>query len=87
MIPTALRTTLQTYNRGTSLTTASFWKSFIEACFDGAVCFTLVYFSAVPGGRDQTDALWGIGKTSFLCLLGAVTVEVCLIARFWTRQG
>lgn len=68
-----------------SLTTAAFWKAgVLLAIVHGAFCFFVPYYSiATSGNHDITD-VYSLGKIAFVALLGTVTLEVALIARYWT---
>ncbi|GMH33103.1 hypothetical protein BSKO_00937 [Bryopsis sp. KO-2023] len=75
----------QLYNRSTSLSTETFWRTgVIQGMVDAAFCFFIPYFSASVRGDNSTHGLWSVGKTIYISMLGVVTLEVCLVARYWT---
>lgn len=77
----------QMYNRSTSLATSTFWRTgILHGCFDAAVCFFIPYIAMATSfnGQDTNYGLWAVGKTIFVSLLGAVTLEAVLVARYWT---
>ncbi|KDD73748.1 hypothetical protein H632_c1873p0, partial [Helicosporidium sp. ATCC 50920] len=77
----------QLYDKRTSqsLTTLSFWKTgVLVAIFDGAVCFFVPYFAVATSGDHNITDVYSIGKIAFVALLGTVTLEVALVARYWT---
>ena len=51
---------------------------------DAAVCFFIPYFAASPMGAASVNDIYSVGKTVFICMLGAVTIEVMIVARYWT---
>ncbi|KAK9806980.1 hypothetical protein WJX72_009386 [[Myrmecia] bisecta] len=73
------------YNKTASLTARSFWKTAVlTAIAHGAVCFFIPYFSASASGRNSTDDLFSVGKTTFIAIIGVVSAELALVSRFWT---
>lgn len=75
----------QLYNRSQSLSTKVFWKSgILDGLLDATICFFIPVFAATPAGRDSTHGLWSVGKTAYVALLGAVTLEMALVTRYWT---
>eukprot|EP00803_Ostreobium_quekettii_P002905 evm.model.scf_903.4 EVM.evm.TU.scf_903.4 scf_903:32108-44084(+) len=75
----------QLYNRAHSLSNSVFWRTgILDGMIVGAICFFIPFYAAVPAGRDSTHGLWSVGKTSFIALLGAVTLEISLVTRYWT---
>ena len=75
-----------TYHPKSSLTTASFWKNGVGlAAVDAVAAFFIpLAGAAATRGRDATLDVASLGKTVFVALLGCVTLEVALVARFWT---
>ena len=68
-----------------SLTTLSFWKTgVLLAALHGAVCFFIPYYSLATSGKHNITDVYSLGKLAFVALLGAVTLEVALVARYWT---
>ncbi|GMH33051.1 hypothetical protein BSKO_00885 [Bryopsis sp. KO-2023] len=77
----------QIYNSSTSLSTGTFWRTGVfQGLVDAAVCFFIPYFGIAvsASGQYSTHGLWAVGKTIFVSLLGAVTLEAMLVARYWT---
>lgn len=75
------------YNQGSSLSAGTFWRTGVmKGVFDAAVCFFIPLFSMgyVHDGTHTNYGLWAVGKTIFVCLLGCVTLECVLVARYWT---
>ena len=50
----------------------------------GAVCFFIPYYSLATSGTHNVTDVYSLGKIAFVALLGAVTLEVALVARYWT---
>ena len=78
---------LQLYDkRGSrSLTTLSFWKTgVLLGALHGAVCFFIPYYSLATSGKHNITDVYSLGRIAFVALLGAVTLEVALVARYWT---
>jgi phospholipid-transporting ATPase len=68
-----------------SLTTASFWKSgVLQGVFHGAVAFFIPYYCITTSGEHNITDVYSIGRVTFVALLGTVTMEVALVARYWT---
>ena len=68
-----------------SLTTASFWKSgVLQGIMHGAVAFFIPYYSITTSGSSNITDVYSIGRVAFVALLGSVTLEVALVARYWT---
>lgn len=71
--------------RSHSLTTASFWKSgVLQGIIHGAVCFFIPYYSITTSGVHNITDVYSLGRVTFVALLGTVTLEVALVARYWT---
>jgi magnesium-transporting ATPase (P-type) len=71
--------------RARSLTTAAFWRSgVLLGIIHGAVVFFVPYYAIATSGENNITDVYSIGRVSFVALLGAVTLEVALIARYWT---
>ena len=74
-----------TYHPRSSLTTASFWKMGVGvAALDAVVALLIPLFATSPRGRAAAMDIPSLGKTVFVALLACVTLEVGLVARFWT---
>jgi phospholipid-translocating P-type ATPase (flippase) len=68
-----------------SLTTMSFWKTgVLLGVVHGAVCFFIPYYSLATSGKHNVTDIYSLGKIAFVALLGTVTLEVALVARYWT---
>lgn len=68
-----------------SLTTSSFWKSgVLQGILHGAVSFFVPYYSITTSGTSNITDVYSIGRVTFVALLGSVTMEVALVARYWT---
>ena len=76
---------VQVYNNQKSLTTRVFWKSGVGmAALDAAIAFFIPYYTIVASGQNSITDVYSVGKVVFVALLGAVTLEICVIARYWT---
>jgi magnesium-transporting ATPase (P-type) len=68
-----------------SLTTLTFWKTgVLMGVWHGAVCFFIPYYSLATSGNNNITDVYSLGKVAFVALLGTVTLEVALVARYWT---
>ena len=68
-----------------SLSTISFWKSgVLQGILHGAVCFFIPYYIITTSGNHNITDVYSIGRVTFMALLGCVTLEVALVARYWT---
>ncbi|KAK9836118.1 hypothetical protein WJX81_002623 [Elliptochloris bilobata] len=75
----------EAYNRKPPLTAAAFWKSGVAlAVVHALIVFFVPYLSLASDGARLTDDLFSYGKTIFLGIIGAVSLEVALVSRFWT---
>ena len=75
----------QMYNHSDSLSTGVFWKTgILQGLVDGAICFFIPLYSITASGPEAIDGVWAVGKTIYIAILGAVTLEACLVARYWT---
>lgn len=77
----------QLYDKRTShsLTTLSFWKTgVLLGVVHGAVCYFIPYYSLATSGVHNVTDVYSLGKIAFVALLGTVTLEVALVARYWT---
>lgn len=54
------------------------------ALLDAAIAFFIPYYSIVEAGQNSITDVYSVGKVVFICLLSAVTLEICVIARYWT---
>ena len=68
-----------------ALTTSSFWKSgvLLGICH-AAISFFVPYYSIATSGENNITDVYSLGKVTFVALLGIVTLEVALVARYWT---
>jgi hypothetical protein len=48
------------------------------------VIFFIPYLSLTTNGTKAIDSVWGIGKLMFIAIIGVVSWEISLIARYWT---
>lgn len=68
-----------------ALTTASFWKGgVLQGIAHGAVSFFVPYYTIVTSGTHNITDVYSLGRATFVALLGTVTLEVALVARYWT---
>ena len=75
----------QMYNHSDSLSTAVFWKTgVLQGLIDGAICFFIPLYSVSASGPEAIDGAWAVGKIIYVAILGAVTLEAGLVARYWT---
>ena len=77
----------QLYNKrdNNSLSTLSFWKSgILQGIIHAAVNFFVPYYSLTTVGKYNISDVYSIGKVTFAALLGTITLEAALIARYWT---
>eukprot|EP00891_Asterochloris_glomerata_P000836 jgi/Astpho2/836/Aster-00685 len=73
------------YNKQGSLNTRVFWKSgVLMAAVDAALAFFIPYYSITASDHNSITDVYSVGKTVFIALLGAVSLEVALVARYWT---
>lgn len=56
----------------------------MQAFLDAAICFFVPFFAASPLGDRTTIDVFSVGKTIFICMLGVVTMEIMIVARYWT---
>jgi len=75
----------QMYNHSDSLSTVVFWRTgILQGLIDGAICFFIPLYSISASGPEAIDGAWAVGKTIYVAILGAVTLEAGLVARYWT---
>jgi magnesium-transporting ATPase (P-type) len=75
----------QAYNNNSSLSTRVFWKGgVLMAAVDAALAFFIPYYSIAESGQDSITDVYSTGKVVFVALLGAVSLEVALVSRYWT---
>jgi phospholipid-transporting ATPase len=77
----------QLYNKreNNSLSTLSFWKSgVLQGMAHGAVSFFVPYYSLTTVGKYSISDVYSMGKVTFAALLGSITLEAALVARYWT---
>lgn len=71
--------------KNNSLSTLSFWKSGVmQGILHGAVNFFVPYYCVNTLGKHTITDVYSLGKVAFTSLLGSVTLEAALIARYWT---
>lgn len=56
----------------------------MQAFLDAAICFFVPFLAASPLGNRTTIDVFSVGKTIFICMLGVVTMEIMIVARYWT---
>ena len=67
----------QVYNKQGSLNTRVFWKSgVLMAAVDAALAFFIPYYSITASDHNSITDVYSVGKTVFIALLGAVSLEV-----------
>lgn len=67
----------QTYNQGGNLTSAIFWKTGVAmAVIDAAICFFICFYGMDSPGSSKGEDMYGVGLTTYIAILGAVTLEV-----------
>ena len=65
------------YNKQGSLNTRVFWKSgVLMAAVDAALAFFIPYYSITASDHNSITDVYSVGKTVFIALLGAVSLEV-----------
>ena len=77
----------QAYNTSHSLSGRTFWKTLLDACVHGAICFFFALYGVPSSGGVKSDALSGmlqVGKVAYTSILVTVTLELCLHARYIT---
>jgi phospholipid-transporting ATPase len=77
----------QAYNTSHSLSGRTFWKTLLDACAHGAICFFFALYGVPSSGGVKSDALSGllqVGKVAYTSILVTVTLELCLHARYIT---
>jgi hypothetical protein len=57
---------------------------FVQAFMDGAICFFVPFLAASPHGSNSVIDIFSVGKTIYICMLGVVTMELMIVARYWT---
>ena len=80
---------VQVYNKQGSLNTRVFWKSgVLMAAVDAALAFFIPYYSITASDHNSITDVYSVGKTVFIALLGAVSLEVgWLLFRGWTVRA
>lgn len=56
----------------------------LQAFLDAAICFFVPFLAASPLGNRSSIDVFSVGKTIFTCMLGVVTMEIMIVARYWT---
>ena len=59
-------------------------RSGLQAFLDAAICFFVPFLAASPLGNRSSIDVFSVGKTIFTCMLGVVTMEIMIVARYWT---
>jgi Phospholipid-translocating P-type ATPase C-terminal len=74
------------YNARPSLTAASFWRTAVgTGALHGAITFFVPYLSSrTRGAEPALDDVWALGKTCLIGIIGVVSLEIALVARYWT---
>jgi Phospholipid-translocating P-type ATPase C-terminal len=65
-------------------TDGPFTCTLLQAFLDAAICFFVPFMAASPTGSDSATDIFAIGKTINICMLGVVTMEIMIVARYWT---
>ncbi|EFJ44669.1 hypothetical protein VOLCADRAFT_121291 [Volvox carteri f. nagariensis] len=74
------------YNAHPPLTPMRFWlEGIMLPLFHSAACFFIPMYSATPYGTQPAHVLWVVGKASYMAVVVAVTAELMLTTRAWTR--
>jgi len=82
---TTLVTFPQTYNKSDLIGLLSFWRrGVLHGVLDGAASFAVPYLSLNVTDIAGTAGLFCLGKTCFFALLGAVTLEMIAMTKYWT---
>ncbi len=68
------------------MNTRVFWKSgVLMAAVDAALAFFIPYYSITASDHNSITDVYSVGKTVFIALLGAVSLEVgWLLSRGWS---
>jgi len=75
----------RTYNTGNYLNSVNFWKTGImQGVLDGAIIFFVPFLCIDHLDANQITDVGSLGKVVYIGMLGSVTLEVALAARFWT---
>ena len=77
----------QAYDTAHSLSGRTFWKTLLDACVHGAICFFFALYGVPSSGGVRADALSGmlqVGKVAYTSILATVTLELCLHCRYVT---
>jgi hypothetical protein len=56
----------------------------VQAFFDAAICFFVPFMAASPLADRSAIDIFAVGKTIHICMLGVVTMEIMIVARYWT---
>lgn len=74
------------YNARPSLTARAFWRTAVgTGALHGAATFFVPFLSArTLGPAPALDDVWALGKTCFIGIVGVVSLEIALVARYWT---
>lgn len=74
--------------RGGQLSSASFWKAFLDGAITSVVCFYIPLSAASPAGGgprlSSLASLNALGKTAYTAVLGVVTLEILLVSHYTT---
>mmetsp|Transcript_7573 Transcript_7573/g.22355 ORF Transcript_7573/g.22355 Transcript_7573/m.22355 type:complete len:1298 (+) Transcript_7573:304-4197(+) len=75
------------YNVNNPLSVRTFWKTgVLMGIAHSAAVFFIIYYSSVASDRDSTNDLYSVGKVMFVALIGIVSAELGMLARFWTWE-
>ena len=53
-------------------------------CCCPQIIFFIPYLAVATNGSEPVDDVYAVGKTMFIGIIGAVSLEISLIARYWT---
>ena len=71
-------------NRGGQLSSATFWKAFIDGTVASVVCFYVPQAAQTPAGGgprlSSLASLSAVGKSAYTAVLAVVTVEILLVS-------
>lgn len=48
------------------------------------IIFFIPYLAVATNGNEPVDDVYAVGKIMFIGIIGAVSLEISLIARYWT---
>jgi hypothetical protein len=53
-------------------------------CGPAQIIFFIPYLAISTNATEPIDDVYAVGKTMFIAIIGVVSLEIALIARFWT---